>query len=265
MHLISKEFVKKYSGKLHEINNMSNSMIPYTELSKSKYGDDAVFNELATSSDFLPRLQLFGSNSELVKRGKIPMAHWGVVIQKDQLEDLGEQVDCLPLSWRPKAMRLRNEGEAPLSYFNPKSGDFLTVQEESEIQDSGCSFGPEYLVYLPAVKRYATYFMNTKTARNQATELRALIGRGATLKVKLIEAPKYSWHGPVVTVCQTKFEVPSLEDMKKVLEKFNNPDDSSVDFDPKKLEDQQGNSSKQGNGKDGSNPVIPDTLTQRVR
>ncbi len=99
-------------------------------------------------------------------------------------------------------------------------------------------YGPEFLVYIPSLRRFATYFMSSKTSRRQAPELNALKGRGATLKCKLIETPKYSWHGPVVTVCNTQLSnLPSSEDVEEQLGRFNNPDESSVEFNPTKIEE----------------------------
>jgi hypothetical protein len=212
------------------------AVIPSDNLPLSKYGTDDVFGEVSTSSGWLPRLQLFGSNSDLVKQGKIPMAHYGLVLGQDQLEDLGEKVDVVPISWRPKAMRMK-EGGSPLSYFNPKSEEFLAAQRDSEVQDSRCMFGPEFLIWIPTLNRVATYFMSSKTSRRQAPELRARMGRAATLHVQFIKTAKYSWHGPTVTACSTPYPSPDLEKLKSFVDSFNNPEDSSVDFDPERLEE----------------------------
>lgn len=212
-----------------------NQIIPTKEFGISKYGTPEDFNAIATASSWLARLQLFGSNSDAVKRGLFPMAHYGLVIQKDQFEDLGPEVEVLPVSWRPKAMRIPTNAN-PISYFNPKDEDFLKVQKDSEQPNSGCMFGPEFLLWIPSMKRFATYFMSSKTSRRQAPELRSLMGQGALLGVQLIETSQYSWHGPTVRRAVGEFtELPTMEEVKKQVDTFNNPEESSIDFDPERL------------------------------
>ncbi len=71
-------------------------------------GDD-IFNSVANGGKYLPRIQMFGGNSEAVKSGKVPMAHYALVTGKDQYQDLGDTVDCVPIAWRPKAMDVGGE------------------------------------------------------------------------------------------------------------------------------------------------------------
>ena len=164
------------------------------------------------------------------------MAHWGLLTAKDTAEDLGVAVDVIPLVWRPKATQL-----TPLiTYYNPKSEDFKRVMKQSEVPNSGCFYGPEFLVWIPSIKKFASYSMNSKTARNQAPQLLALMGKGATLKIKYIETTNYSWHGPVVTQCSVPLGTPDPELRKEVEEKFCHPEESSVEFDPEKLDGEEG-------------------------
>lgn len=212
-------------------------LVPIEALTQSKYSDDSFFDSMAVSGGYLPRLQLFGSSAEAVKKKKIGMGNFGVVIRKDEIEDLGEEVQILPLSWRPKVMKLKNDGSAPITYYDRQSPEFQAVEATAKAdKEAGCSFGPEFLVWVPNIRRFATYFMNSNTAHIQAPELRAQIGHGTTLKSQLIETSKYSWYGPRVFPCVTPFEVPDQATMTQVITKFNNPEDST-EFDVEKLED----------------------------
>lgn len=214
---------------------MGNTLIPIDNNSISKYGSDGDFAAVSSTFQFLPRLQLFGSNSDFVKRGRIPMAHYGLVTQKETVEDMGPEVDMVPVSWRPKAMRITND--QPLSYYNPQSEDFQKVQKDSEQPNSGCMFGPEFLVWLPVLKKFASFFMSSKTARNRAQEVRALMGCGATLGVQLIETAKYTWHGPTIRPCSAEFDnLPDADELKKQVDTFNNPSESTIEFDTSELE-----------------------------
>src|SRR5262245_5693505 len=134
--------------------NPSGSLVPVTE---SKYGSMEVFSEMATASQWLPWLALFGGNSKAVKQGLVPIAHYALALGGDSYIDLGSEVDVLPLSWRPKATSF--EGETPVSFFNPKSEEFLAVQKKSESPNSNCVFGPEFLLWVPSVRRFATFLM----------------------------------------------------------------------------------------------------------
>ena len=189
---------------------------------QGKY-DDATFSTLATSAKWLPRLQMFGSKSDPVTAGLVPPATYAIVTGKDQYLQLGPMTDILVINWRPKALDLR--GEKPVGYHNPESDSFKEVQEESFKQDSNCLFGPEFLVYVPQAKRFCTLLMGSKTARREAPNLRALIGKAATLRVTLIETKKYKWHAVVVQPCTTPFELPSPDETIAVQNDFPNPED----------------------------------------
>ncbi len=201
---------------------MSNALVPVlAELGVSKYGSDEDFNGLSSASGFLPRIMLMGANSSLVQQGKIQQGCYGLVRSKDQCEDLTREVPCLPLSWRAKAMEIA-DGEVT-SIFDRKNPEFDRISLKSAEQDSGCMYGPEFLLWVPGAKCFATYYASSKTSRNEAPKLRDLIGQAALLKSHLIKGKKFSWFGPLITVCSTPFEIPDNEDIIEQVNKFNNP------------------------------------------
>lgn len=208
----------------------------------SKYGDDKVFSTLS-SGTFLPLVQLMGSNSELAKEGKIGMGRWALVRSKEDFVDLGAEANLLILGWRPKAMDTSNKGSVR-AFYNPQSEEFKSVIQKSDVQNSGCFFGPEYLVYLPNEKVFASLLMASKTARREAPNAKALIAvksndgqivvekKFATLKCRLIKSDRYSWHGPIVTQCSTQYDLPPTEEVIEQLNKFNNPPEDDVEVAP---------------------------------
>src|SRR5260221_10096897 len=103
----------------------------------SKYASEETFDQVSSSLNWLPIIRLFSGATGLCKEGKFPVNHYGLVLTKDNIVDLGEECDCLPINWRPKAMVFSQEGGAPISFFNPKSAEFKSVEEKSEIQNSG--------------------------------------------------------------------------------------------------------------------------------
>jgi hypothetical protein len=216
-------------------NVMGNDLIPAEAfpIAESKYADDKAFDVVATGGAFLPRLQLYGGNSEQCKEGKIGIGRWGIQKGKEVV-DLTNQVDVLVLAWRPKAMQL---GEEVIAVYNPASDEFKRIVAQSEVKDSGAMFGPEFLIYVPSQSAFVTYFANSKTARREAPQIKALMRKAATFKTQLIKTKKYSWHGPVVTPCSTPFDLPPMDDIKVQMEKFNNPPETDVEAAPDESEE----------------------------
>jgi hypothetical protein len=144
------------------------------------FEDDSAFGAIITSAVYLPRIQLFGGNSDLVKEGKIGMGHYGLVRAKDQVDDLGVQFNCCPFSWRFKAVRI-TEANDVFSYFNPNADEFKAIMVESEQQDSGCMYGVEFLTWIPdPTATFATFFFASKTARRESPNLKQILtNRGA--------------------------------------------------------------------------------------
>ena len=192
--------------------------------------DDKAFGELVKSGDYLVRIQLFGATSSLVKQSKFPMAHWGYVADKENPIDLGGQFDCLVLALRGCAARLTSD--PVITVYDVNHPEYAKIRDESEIQDSGCVYGPEFLIYIPAIEQYATYHMNNATARRESPKMKALLGKAATVKAKFIEGKKHSWHGPDVLPCSTLLNPPEEAKLLETVKKFVNPEVKVVESAP---------------------------------
>lgn len=197
----------------------------------AKYSDDAKsLGDVITATGFLPRVQLFGGNSNACKEGKIGVGRYGLTVSKDEIIDLTAQFDCYPFMWRFCGVRLV-DGNVH-SYYNPQSPDFRQLMKEADtVKDSGCFYGLEFLIWVPAVSKFATFFFNSKTSRRQAPNMKAILEerKAATMKTEYIKTKKYSWHGPIVVVCSTPFPLPPLEDIKEQADRFANPKESVVE------------------------------------
>lgn len=202
--------------------NACTELLNPTELGQSKYGDNSAFLEIASGSSYLPRLMLMNATSELVKEGKINQGHYALVTSKERVEDMTKEVSILVLGWRPKALVI---GEKDVkSFYNPKSAEFIATSKRADTEiNSGCLYGPEFLIYVPMTGQFATFFMSSKTARREAPQLRPLIGKAATLKSTLIKGKKNSWFGPIVTTCSAPLNGYDQEEAKAQLRTFNNP------------------------------------------
>lgn len=187
------------------------------------------WDSITKVGDFIPRIQLYGSNSNAVKKEIINQGRYGFPKSGDEIVDLGKEVNCIPLHWLFKAMRFGNEGDPPEVSYNPKEPLFESIKEEaSEGGLTGCVYGIEFLLFLPDpppdVVNYVTLFLNSPSSRREAGNFRGQLGKAATLKVRLASNKKGTWHVPTITSCSTPFEnLPEEEEMKAKVEQFQNP------------------------------------------
>lgn len=210
---------------------MSNELIPADiagPLAKYELADVA-----SGASAFLQRLQLFGNKSNACARGEIGIGRWGLV-NDDVITDLGPEVDALVICWRPKAMQ--TTGDILVSH-EPGSSMYEDLKERSGVKDSGCMYGPEFLLYIPSQATFATYYMSSKTARREARKMDPLLRKAATFKAKLIETAKYTWHGPVVTPCSASLDLPETEVIQAEITKFMDPPKQEVEVAPEESRD----------------------------
>lgn len=196
----------------------------------AKYADDKGFEAVAAAS-YMPRIQLFGGGSNACKEGKIPIAHWGLV-NGEGIIDLGKEAHMFCLKWRPKALQINKKLKKIQTEYNPKCKEFVRIQNQSDEKDSGCMFGPEFLIWEPFNRTFATLFLGSKTARRMSPEVRARLGSAMTMKAVLIDSGEYKWHGPVVTICSQEFALPDGEVTAGVIDKFCNPPEREIEDAP---------------------------------
>lgn len=189
--------------------------------------DTTALAAMAQGGGFLPRLQLFGGSSDACKEGKIPVAHWGLTREKDNIEDLGKEVEVVVLAGRTKAIQF---GDTTLVYYTPTHPEFIRIQGEADAKQQSRMYGAEYLVYIPSAETFATLFLCSPTARRAIPSVNARINKAAVLKSQLIDNGKHKWHGPVCKPLeQPTFELPDFADIKKQLDGFKNARDSEVE------------------------------------
>jgi hypothetical protein len=206
-----------------------NALVP-ADLREQAIARADEFDDMTTSTAYLPRFQLFGSKSDACTEGKIPIGHYG--LDKDgEITDLGEEVNILVAHWRPKAVDVN--GDTPVNVFDAKSDLFADIKKRSAIKDSGCMYGPEFLVWVPTVSSFAVYHMNSKTARREAKKMPPFIGAACTMKCHLIDPPgsRYKWHGPLITPCSAPIDLPDDEELRKQFSEFDNPPAPELDVD----------------------------------
>jgi hypothetical protein len=202
-------------------------VVPQNEQLPVEY--QAEWDSVVSAGDFIPRIQLYGSNSNAVKKEHIAQGRYGFPKSADEIVDLGKDVPCIPLAWSFKAMQFSGSGDPPVVSYDPKSPSFLSIKEVADGGGlSGSVYGIEFLLFLTSaptgVGNYVTLFLNSASSRREAASFRGLLGKAATLKVRLAQNKKGSWHVPVITPCSTPpANVPDSDEMHKRIEQFKNP------------------------------------------
>lgn len=203
---------------------MTEALIKFeNETAISKFTQDD-FKAVASKS-YLPRLQLITSQSEKGKGGEFPLNHYAL-ISGSEYEDLGKDVDVLVLAWRPLAIDFDDD---MLMSFNPQHAKFQDIQRRANEADSACMYGPQYLLYIPEVKKYATLFLGSKTARQQGDSMMARMHGAATVTSTMIETKKYKYMSILVKPCSTPFELPDKAEAYDEIRKFEDVPDVSAE------------------------------------
>lgn len=184
-----------------------------------KFGSSALASVQASS--YLPRLQLMTASHDTCKEGKFPINHYAIIDGGNNI-DVGAETDILFIAWRPQALDMN--GDTVVAVYDHESEAYKSIIERANtVKDSGCMYGPQFLVYHPGQGKFATLFLGSKSARRETNACLALLGKASTLKSKLVEWKGYKWQTIVVTPCNTPFDIPDMEAIKAEVEKFNNP------------------------------------------
>jgi len=197
------------------------------DASLAKQEQNKMFEDMTSGADYFARVQLMQGQSTLVQeKGLVPGTNVFIKTKED-FTDLDKQFDCLVIAMRLKAMRI--DGDEVLAVFDIQNPEFNKIREEAKTPGLGSLAGPEFLLYVPSVKSFATLFMASPTAKRVAPKVRSYIDEetgvpGAiTIGSVLITGKKYKWFGPTVQECSTPFDTPNEESFIEAMHKFQNP------------------------------------------
>jgi len=215
--------------------------VNFNQLPSTQFGSDDQFIELAKSTEFLGRLQLY-TKGKAINKGQVKPGHYGIPEGEDVI-DLGDQIDLYVLARRPKAIDMTDK-DAVLVNYEPDSPEFERIKGQSMEKESHCMFGPSFLVFERTTKRFLEFFCGSKSTRSEAKKVYpfapltdADIARQAaagndvselaahgpiemTLKSRLVEKGTYSWHVPVVVKCGRPFTLPKWDRVKAEVATF---------------------------------------------
>jgi hypothetical protein len=149
---------------------------------------------------WLPRLQLFTSNSQMVKERRFPAGHWGIPLTPTTIIDIGGNVDVVLGAMRDKA--LIASGEAFQCSTDKESALYKKIRDMAMTdRDSGAMFGPEFLVWIGQQQLFATIFLGTVSARREGYAFVSAMDKPAVLGSQLVGSnPRKRWEVPTIAV-----------------------------------------------------------------
>jgi hypothetical protein len=210
------------------------------QLPSTQIGSDDQFAELAKSTDYIGRLQLF-TKGKAVNKKLVGPGNYGIP-SGEEVDDLGDTIDIIPLARRPKAIDMTDD-EAIIVNYDPEAAEFKRIAAKSLEKESHCMYGPSFLVFERSRGLFLEFFCGSKSSRSEAkkvypylplsqADIDAKAAKGEevgdlqphgplplTLKSRLVEKGTYSWHVPVVVKCATPFD--KLPPMARIVREIN--------------------------------------------
>jgi hypothetical protein len=210
------------------------------QLPSTQIGSDDQFADLAKSADYIGRLQLF-TKGKAVNRKLVGPGNYGIP-NGEEVDDLGDTIDIIPLARRPKAIDM-TDNEAIIVNYDPEAAEFKRIAAKSLEKESHCMYGPSFLVFERSRGLFLEFFCGSKSTRSEAKkvypylpltqadidtkaahgdDVSEMVPHGPlplTLNSRLVEKGTYSWHVPVVVKCATPFD--KLPPMERIVKEIN--------------------------------------------
>lgn len=195
------------------------------------HADTAVFSK---GKAFLPLVALQVATSNSVKKEKFPVDHYGLRISKTELQDLGEQIVCIPQAWRFVATQnvknIQTGKNEFTACFDKTSPMFLDFKAKAEVKGQRThGFGTELLIWLPELGQYAILPFTSATSRNIWTDIYNpeknvnRMGQTIVMGSKPIDDGQNQWSGMTVSSYAGQIDsskLPSEDDFKAAMGKF---------------------------------------------
>lgn len=194
---------------------------------------DLPFSEHAIAAQKNPEPAGYASRIQLYSKGKTNDSGETVVdagnfaiVDGDSFNILGKEIDVVPLAVLDKALDC--SGETPVVAFGRDNKEYQRIAEQSTVQDSGCMYGPCFLVFERTTSNFYEIFLNNKSGRSEAKRLYPFLPIGAAaakangvkpqpprpclIKSKFIKKGKFTWFAPQVSDSTATFENPPTQE-----------------------------------------------------
>jgi len=232
---------------MDKVQTHENELAPVVDVNALQKHAVGELDAMANSSGYLPYLQFMSSNSEKCKSGEFPINHFALVKSQQHI-DLGEDIDCVPIAWRPKAIDMTGEDNVIVydrkqDADNNPTGEFARIQDASDNAPKGTMgymYGPEILLWIPESETFATFFCGGITTRKEAPNIIGFLGNGLTLRGTKIKTTHYTYWSPQGIKCSAPLAPPNMDELQIVADAFNNPEDVV----PQKVEEEEGAGSR---------------------
>lgn len=111
--------------------------------------------------DYLAYLDFRSSKRAVVQNDGWP-ANTFALCENQEADNIGGDFDAILLDVRPTAVDFNGGVD---KVHDPEGARFLEIKADTDDKISGNAYGPEFLVYLPEQKKFATFHMSNKSDR----------------------------------------------------------------------------------------------------
>lgn len=198
-------------------------------LSTQTGADLKALDAMTSSSAFLQRMQLYSKGKSGASGTIIDGGHFGIPRSSDDIVDLGTSVDMLVIARKAKAIDMSDTDNIIVSN-SPADAEFKRIVDLADnTRDSGCAYGPTYLVYERSTSSFYELFMGNKSGRYASGKINEFLPSlvdgtptfpTMTLNSEYITKGKWTWFAPKPTAGLTAIDLPNAEALKSEIEKF---------------------------------------------
>ena len=191
--------------------------------------DLKALDAMTSSSAFLQRMQLYSKGKSGAAGTIIDSGHFGIPRSSDDIVDLGTSVDMLVIARKAKAIDMSDTDNIIVSN-SPADAEFKRIVDLADnTRDSGCAYGPTYLVYERSTSSFYELFMGNKSGRYASGKINEFLPSlvdgtptfpTMTLNSEYITKGKWNWFAPKPTAGLTAIDLPDAEALKSEIEKF---------------------------------------------
>lgn len=208
---------------------------------------------MSKGSSFLRRIQLYGGGSSTaVQKKLIAVGNFGIPLSKDEIHNLGDSIDLLVIWRKAKAIDM-SDNENIIVENDVNSAEFKRIVDAADnIKDSGCAYGPSYLVFERSTADFYEFFAGNASGRVESSKINTYMpvtadmikagltketeprfSKPMTLKSKFTEKGRFSWYSPKAEDCLTPFaKLPTEKEINEQLTRFLKKESSGVETVP---------------------------------
>jgi hypothetical protein len=208
-------------------------------LSTQSIDDLKALDAMSSSVSFLRRIQLYSKGKSNASGTLVGAGNFGVPESSDKITDLGNSIDVLVIARKAKAIDMSDTSNIIVTN-DTTSAEFKRIVDLADnTRDSGCAYGPTYLIYERSSNSFYEFFCGNKSARYASSAInsflpvtQAMIDAGVTneseprfakpmtLKSEYIKKDRYEWFAPKAEECLTPIDLPSADVLRSEIERF---------------------------------------------